>query len=67
MGSAASGEAGVRPGRLLDVAEVAERLHVSKSKVYKMVASGELVAVRVGRAVRVRREDLEHAIEDMVR
>lgn len=37
----------------LTVAEVAESLRVSKMTVYRMVHSGELPAVRVGRSFRV--------------
>lgn len=58
---------GSREARLLDVAEVAAVLNVSKSKVYKMVEAGEIVAVRIGRTVRVRQEGLERAINDMAR
>jgi excisionase family DNA binding protein len=38
---------------LLRVWEVAERLAISKSQTYLMVASGQLPTVRIGRAVRV--------------
>ena len=38
---------------LLRVAEVARRLQLAKSTVYMLVSSGELPAVRFGRAVRV--------------
>jgi excisionase family DNA binding protein len=44
---------------LLTVAEVAEQVRVSKMTVYRMIHSGELRAVRVGRSFRVRREDWE--------
>jgi excisionase family DNA binding protein len=37
----------------LTVAEVAESLRVSKMTVYRMVHSGDLPAVRVGRSFRV--------------
>lgn len=39
--------------RLLTVAEVATLLRVSKMTVYRMVHSGSLAAVRVGRSLRV--------------
>ncbi len=40
--------------RLLTVKEVAERLHVHPITVRRLIASGRLPAVRIGRAVRVR-------------
>ncbi|MCW2525665.1 MAG: binding domain protein excisionase family [Pseudonocardiales bacterium] len=39
--------------RFLTVAEVAATMRVSKMTVYRMVHSGELAAVRVGRSFRV--------------
>jgi excisionase family DNA binding protein len=39
--------------RFLTVAEVAARMRVSKMTVYRLVHSGELEAVRVGRSFRV--------------
>lgn len=39
--------------RFLTVAEVAELMRVSKMTVYRLVHSGELQAVRVGRSFRV--------------
>jgi excisionase family DNA binding protein len=47
-----SGE-GLREVRFLTVAEVAAVMRVSKMTVYRMVHSGELPAVRVGRSFRV--------------
>ncbi|WP_366146598.1 helix-turn-helix domain-containing protein [uncultured Pseudokineococcus sp.] len=40
-------------GDLLTVAEVADALRVSRMTVYRLVHSGELPAVRVGRSYRV--------------
>lgn len=45
--------------RFLTVAEVAETMRVSKMTVYRLVHSGELPAVRVGRSFRVPREALD--------
>ena len=39
--------------RFLTVAEVAEIMRVSKMTVYRLVHSGELASVRVGRSFRV--------------
>ena len=48
--------------RYLTVAEVADHIRVSKMTVYRLVHSGELEAVRVGRSFRVP----EHAMEDLL-
>jgi excisionase family DNA binding protein len=45
--------------RLLRIEEVARQLAVSRSMAWKLIAAGELRAVRIGRAVRVRPTDLE--------
>ncbi|MDN8580257.1 helix-turn-helix domain-containing protein [Corynebacterium bovis] len=47
-------------GTFLTVAEVADHMRVSKMTVYRLVHSGELPAVRVGRSFRVH----EHAVEE---
>lgn len=49
--------------RFLTVAEVAAVMRVSKMTVYRLVHSGELPAVRVGRSFRVP----EHAVDDYLR
>lgn len=46
-------------GRLLRIEEIAQRLAVSRSMAWKLIAYGELRAIRIGRAVRVRPQDLE--------
>ncbi len=46
-------EAGLAEVRFLTVAEVASVMRVSKMTVYRMVHSGDLPAVRVGRSFRV--------------
>lgn len=48
-----SGDGGTGDVRFLTVAEVAARMRVSKMTVYRLVHSGELEAVRVGRSFRV--------------
>lgn len=50
---------GVLGDHLLTAAEVAGRLRVSTMTVYRLIRSGELPAVRVGRNYRVQVEDLE--------
>ena len=49
--------------RFLTVAEVAAVMRVSKMTVYRLVHSGELPAIRVGRSFRV----LDHAVQDYLR
>ncbi len=44
--------------KFLTVAEVAATMRVSKMTVYRLVHSGELPAVRVGRSFRVTEEDV---------
>ena len=46
----------------LTVAEVAARMRVSKMTVYRLVHSGELPAVRVGRSFRVPEKDVDDYI-----
>lgn len=44
---------------LLTVAEVAEILRVSNMTVYRLIKSGQIAALRVGKNYRIRRPDLE--------
>jgi len=55
----------VRPGLrpLLNAADVARILKCSRRQAYQWMATGELPAVRKGRLVRVREEDLREFIE----
>jgi excisionase family DNA binding protein len=50
----------------LTVAEVAEVLRLSKMTVYRMVHSGELPAVKVGRAFRVQARVVRDALKSHV-
>lgn len=49
--------------RLLTVAEVASLLRLSKVTVYRMVKSGALPALKVGRSVRIP----EHVVQEYLR
>ena len=49
--------------KFLTVAEVAAVMRVSKMTVYRLVHSGEMTAVRVGRSFRVP----EHVVHDYLR
>ncbi len=52
---------------LLRAEEVAHLLGIGRSKVYELIAAGELPVVRVGRSLRVNRLALERWIEDRTR
>ena len=44
----------------LTVPEVAEELHIPRTRAYELIARGELPAVRIGeRSIRVNRNELE--------
>jgi excisionase family DNA binding protein len=51
---------------LLTAAEVADQLRVSTMTIYRLIRSGELPAVRVGRNYRVRRSELDAYLESQV-
>ena len=53
-------------GKFLTVAEVAEIMRVSKMTVYRLVHSGELPAVRVGRSFRVNETAVNEYLESSV-
>lgn len=59
----AAGDKPLGEVRFLTVAEVATVMRVSKMTVYRLVHSGDLPAVRVGRSFRVP----EQAVEDYLR
>ncbi len=48
---------------ILTIPEVARYLKLSKSKVYGLVATGEIPHIRIGRNVRIREADLEKWLE----
>lgn len=50
-------------GRFLTVGEVARHLRVSNMTVYRLVKSGQLAAVRVGRGYRIREDDVRTYLE----
>lgn len=51
---------------LLTAAEVADQLRVSTMTIYRLIRSGELPAVRVGRNYRVRAGDLSAYLDGQV-
>jgi excisionase family DNA binding protein len=60
------GEAGGGGGSLdlLSITGVCQELGMGKSWVYRRIQSGEIPSVKLGRNIKVRREDLEGYLED---
>lgn len=50
---------------LYKVPDVARAYQISRSAAYELVSSGKLRAVRFGRSVRVRREDVERLAREL--
>ena len=57
------GNGSVVPAPFLTIAEVAQRMRVSKMTVYRLVHSGELPAVRFGPTFRIQ----QTAVDDLIR
>ena len=60
---------GVLEGRefgepLLTVGEVAQLMRVSNMTVYRLIKSGQLSAIRVGKNYRIRRSDIERYLTE---
>ena len=49
---------------LLTVSEVAERMRVSNMTVYRLIKSGQLAAIRVGKNYRLRGRDVERYLAE---
>jgi excisionase family DNA binding protein len=47
---------------LYDVREAAQLLSISRTKVYELMASGQLVSVRIGRSRRIPAEELRRFV-----
>jgi excisionase family DNA binding protein len=58
------GEAGGGSLDLLSITDVCQELGMGKSWVYRRIQSGEIPSVKLGRNIKVRREDLEGYLED---
>jgi excisionase family DNA binding protein len=54
------------PRLLLTVAEAAERLGLGRTKVYELLARGEIASVRIGAARRVPASALEAYVERLL-
>ncbi|MDQ3987000.1 MAG: helix-turn-helix domain-containing protein [Actinomycetota bacterium] len=66
MSDPPSAPAGTSPvlGRFFTVAEVARQLRVSNMTVYRLIKSGQLPAVRVGRGYRIRDDDVRKYLNE---
>ncbi len=49
---------------LLTVGEVARTMRVSNMTVYRLIKSGQLAAIRVGKNYRIRRTDVERYLNE---
>jgi excisionase family DNA binding protein len=66
---ALEGEASVRPQKrrgtdLLAIPEVCQELGMGKSWVYRALKNGEIPSVKLGRNIKVRREDLDKYLKN---
>ena len=52
--------------RLLTVSEVADMMRVSNMTVYRLIKSGQLPAVRVGKNYRIREADVDRYLAERV-
>jgi putative molybdopterin biosynthesis protein len=50
--------------RLYTLTEIQRRLSIGRTKSYELVTKGELPAIRVGRSLRVRAQDLERFVQN---
>jgi excisionase family DNA binding protein len=56
----------LKPHTLLNAADIAARLNISRSHAYKLLKRREIPTVRLGRAIRVRPEDLDAFIRENI-
>ena len=50
---------------LLDALEVADYLRISRSSVYKLIERQQIPAIRIGRLLRVRKDELDETLRSM--
>lgn len=58
-------EANDLPNGLVDVLQVAEYLRVSKTSVYKLIERQKTLAIRIGRLLCVRKDELDETLRAM--
>ncbi len=49
---------------LFTVSEVASKMRVSNMTIYRLIKSGQLAAIRVGKNYRIRGSDIDRYLED---
>jgi excisionase family DNA binding protein len=54
------------PGRLLRPDQVQERLNISRSKAYSLIAEGHFTVCRVGGALRITEQSLDEYIQRQI-
>ncbi len=54
------------PDGLMDVPQVADYLHVSKTSVYKLLERQKIPTIRIGRLLRVRKDELDETLRTIV-
>ena len=55
---------GAPPRLLLRIPEAAETLGIGRTKIYELIATGELPTIHVGRAVRISVSSLQKWVEE---
>ncbi len=53
--------------KLLTIKEVCEYLNVSKPTIYRLIKEGKLKPIKIGRATRFDKEDIDKFIEEQKR
>lgn len=53
------------PDSLMDMPQIAEYLRVSKTSVYKLIERQKIPAIRIGRLLRVRKDELDEMLRAM--
>lgn len=63
--ASSTSEANDLPDGLMDVPQVAKYLRVSKTSVYKLIERQRIPAIRIGRLLRVRKDELDKTLRAM--
>lgn len=50
---------GLPNGQLLRIEDISKQIRISKSMVWKLINGGEIHSYRIGRAVRVKQQDVD--------
>lgn len=50
---------------LIKIADAADQLSLSRSKVYELIAAGEIAVVKIGKSARIERTELERFVARM--